>query len=365
MSSKPKPLSFRSPNEILAMEFDDSDLILGDRYLAETQVMSLCGAGGVGKSRIVSQIAVSQRLGIPFGLLPTYGRPRKWMFLQTENSVRRQKFELTCLRNWVERHHPGKWELVNEGLLYHTLETDTDGLLHIEIAAPLILAGIMEHKPDVPVFDPIKDFTTGDLNADRDMLAVAYELTRLAKCGNPKRAPLFVHHALTGKLGATKAVGYDRSSFGRNSKVLMATVRAQINVVPYDENNNDRLVIASGKNNNGREFEPFAVELNTLPGTDGYMIYEVWPHFDLETWQEGLTAAKKKKGPRCTPEMLVELAFNGDGEGLKKAALAKLAMDETGVGRAYSFDLVREAVDRGLLIYSKSDKLCYLKEVSK
>ena len=63
--------------------------------------------------------------------------------------------------------------------------------------------------------------------------------------------------------------------------------------------------------------------------------------------------------------MLVELAFNGDGKGLKKAALAKLAMDETGVGRAYSFDLVREAVDRGLLIYSKSDKLCYLKEVSK
>ena len=114
MSDKPQ-LLLRSPNEILAMEFDDSDLILGDRYLAETQVMSLCGAGGVGKSRIVSQIAVCQRLGIPFGLLPTHRRPRKWVFFQTENSVRRQKFELTCLRNWVEKHHPGKWNSSMKG----------------------------------------------------------------------------------------------------------------------------------------------------------------------------------------------------------------------------------------------------------
>src|SRR5438552_6883380 len=92
MSSSKPSLSFRSPNEILAMEFDDSDMILGDRYIAEGQLGSLCGGGGVGKSRLISQVAVCQRLGVPFCGMPIYGPPRKWMFFQTENSLRRQLF---------------------------------------------------------------------------------------------------------------------------------------------------------------------------------------------------------------------------------------------------------------------------------
>ena len=152
-------------------------------------------------------------------------------------------------------------------------------------------------------------------------------------------------------------MGYDRSSFGRNSKALMATVRAQINVVPYGENNNDRLVISSGKNNNGPEFEPFVMELNTLPGTDGYMIYDLLPDFDLAAWKERLADGKKEE-PLAPLEMLPDL-FDGDGSGLEKIGLVRRAMKETGVSQATGFRLVERALKKKLLHYSKVEKRVY------
>ncbi len=354
-------LSFKSPNEILAMEFDDSDLILGDRIMAETQSAALCGAGGVGKSRVIQQIAVCQILNLPFcDRLVTHGRPRKWLFFQTENSMRRQKWDTAHLKKWVEHLYPGdasKWELVEQHLLHHTLENDDDEVLQVEVAAPMIEAAIAEHKPDVPVFDPLKDFTFGDLNQDQDMLAVIRELKRLAKEGNPNRAAVFLHHALTGKAGALKAVGYDRSSFGRNSKALQATMRAQVNMVPYDGTNNERLVVACGKNNNGPEFKPFAIELNTLPGTAGFMIYELMPDFDVEKWQEEMANGKAKK-PLCSVEGMAEL-LPTDGSGWEKIKLVKAAMRETGISQATGYRLVEDAIKDKLIHFSKVEKLCF------
>jgi hypothetical protein len=340
------------------MEFDDSDMILGDRIVAETQSAALCGVGGVGKSRLIQQIAVCQILNRPFcDTLATHGRPRKWMFFQTENSMRRQQWDLRHLKKWVEHLYPGdpgKWELVEQHMIQHTLEKDEDELLQVEVAAPLIAAGIADHKPDAAVFDPLKDFTFGDLNQDRDMLAVVQELKRLAKAGDPKRVPFFLHHAITGKMGALRAVGHDRASFGRNSKVLLATMRAQINVAPIDGENNDRLIIGCGKNNNGREFKPFAVELNTLPGTAGYMIYELIPGFDLEEWKEEMTNGKEKE-PLCSIE---EIAAKCPADGATRATLAKFAQNR-GVPRASAFRLVEKTLTKGLLHLSKIDELCY------
>ena len=82
--------------------------------------------------------------------------------------------------------------MVEEGLVFHTLETDDDGILQVEIAGPSIAEAIWEHEPDILVFDPLKDFTTGSLDKDEDMLRVAHTLTRLAKEGNPDRALLFL-----------------------------------------------------------------------------------------------------------------------------------------------------------------------------
>jgi hypothetical protein len=356
-----KKLSSRSALNLERLIFDDSDRIFGEyRNFAEGCSAALCGPGGAGKSRIMTQIAACQRLVIPFCGMPTYGPPRNWLFIQSENNMRRQQSELHWLREWVDKHYPGKWEMVASGLIYHTLETDDDGVLQIEVHANLIADLIAEHSPGVPVVDPLKDFTTGDLNSDKDMMNVVTQLIRIMKCGNPNRAPLFLHHSLTGRLGAQKVGGYDRGSFGRNSKVLMSTMRSVINVMPINEDNNDRLAIFSGKNNNGKEFKPFAIELNTVEGTDGYMLYSLLEDFDVKAWQEDMESGKTtKKEPKCTPEMLIAL-FKGDGTGLGKTTLARLARDKHKIGRTYSFDVINEAIEEGLLIFRK--KLCYPKK---
>ncbi len=49
-------------SEIRAMDFDDSDMIIGDRMHAEGQSLVICGPGGVGKSTIALQLAVARFL---------------------------------------------------------------------------------------------------------------------------------------------------------------------------------------------------------------------------------------------------------------------------------------------------------------
>src|SRR5437016_1873298 len=113
-----------------------------------------------------------------------------------------------------------------------------------------IADAIAETRADVVVFDPLRDFGSDDLNSDKHMTEALREISRITKRGNPKRVPLVIHHAGTGKAGIQKATGFDRSSFGRNSKVLFSWARAQINVAPALPDDNSMIIIASGKCSN-------------------------------------------------------------------------------------------------------------------
>ena len=105
------------------------------------------------------------------------------------------------------------------------------------------------------------------------------EISRITKRGNPRRIPLVIHHAGTGRAGIQKTTGYDRSSFGRNSKVLFSWARAQINVAPALPDSNDLIIIASAKCSNSREFKPFAAHLD-----QDTMLYQRLDDFDFDEW---------------------------------------------------------------------------------
>jgi hypothetical protein len=284
----PECLTFRTPGEILAMHFDDSDRILGDRILSEGETLSVLGVGGLGKSRITLQMAAAQILGRNFLSLQTHGKPRKWLIIQTENSNRRLQDDFIRLQQWCGED----WPLVEANLVIHTIEKEEDSLLQIE--APEAVARlerlICEVSSDVVVWDPLKDTTWDDLNTDKVMANLLRTLCRLSRKLNPKRAVVIVHHAITGKSGAAKASGMDRASFGRNSKVLHSFCRAAINVVPAEEDDNRKLIFFCGKNNNGPEFKPFAADL----GED--FIYRVDAQFDLDEWKEDMGIASKTGG---------------------------------------------------------------------
>ncbi len=337
------PPTMRKPSEICAMTFDDSDMILGDWLLAEGQSLTILGEGGLGKSKLLLQLIACQMMRAPFLGIQTHGAPRKWVIFQTENSNRRLQYDLNQVRGWLG---PDWWELLDECLYIHTLETDEDGDMCLEERASEISAIIEESKAHVVCFDPLNTFSLRDLNSDSDMRAVCSMITRTAKKGDPKRAIVVLHHAITGRAGAQKAAGYDRSSFGRNSKVLFNWTRGQINIAPGTPDDNDTLVLACGKTNNGMPFKPFAAKRTPVG------LYEVDSSFDFEEWGEQVSGAKAKKRG-CTPQQVAEVLGT---QHLQRKEIVALIMDELGVGKTSAYAALEGAYDKRLISYSKMTK---------
>ncbi len=338
-------LTIRTPAELLAMQFDDSDRILGDRLLATGQSLVIVGAGSIGKSRLLLQMAVCAITGRPFVSFETRGEALRWLILQAENSNRRLHDDLAALMQWTGAN---VWQRVNEQLTIHTLESDADSFLSVgDPAAHRRIADTLARtNPDVVCFDSLYNFAIGDLNTDQDMSATLLTLSRLARTGNPHRAIIPLHHALTGKAGAARATGYDRASFGRNSKVLHSWTRGQINVAPGSPDPDGPLVLSCGKCSNGREFAPFAVQLN--PET---MIYEVAQDFDLEAWQAEV-AGGKSSDPLMTPAKVRDLCQVG---GMDKAQLAKAIMEDCGCYRGSAYRYIAKAEKAKAITLRKSD----------
>lgn len=338
------PLTMRSPEEIVAFHFDDSDNLMGDRLLAKGQPLVLCGPGGTGKSRIVLQIAVCTSVGKPFGPLKVSANGLRWVIFQTENNNRRLQSDLKALRSWLGDEG---WRIFSSNVLIHTLETEDDGFILLQDleVRQQIERVLSEFKPDVVVFDPLGDFLGGNLNEDLAMREGCRLLSQIAKAGNPERAIVVVHHAGTGRAGIAKAVGWDRTGFGRNSKALHSWTRAQINVVPGSDDNNGTLVFSCGKSNNGAEFKPFAMTLSAAG------IYEPAPGFDLMAWQLDLSGRARKNS------QWVEAVVTCLTVPASKKNLVRALMDEKGCGRSAAYKAVEEAEARNLIRFDTKEKL--------
>jgi hypothetical protein len=326
--TKRLPLTIRNISEILAMTFDDSELVLLNGYLALGERTAICGMGGVGKSRLTMQLALCCRAGREFLGWKTQGRELSWLFLQTENSCRRLRYDLVRM---LTAFTPVEQEAIKAGVFLHTLEADEDGFLMLDLEnSARIVEAIAATGADVVVFDPLRDFGSDDLNADKHMTEVLREISRITRRGNPKRIPLIIHHAGTGKAGIQKTTGYDRSSFGRNSKVLFSWARAQINVAPALPDDNSAIIIASGKCSNAREFEPFAAQLD-----DATMLYQRDDNFDFDAWRHSLESPKADAA-KLSPDMILEL-LPATGSIPKSTVVERLRSKGIGEKRARAF----------------------------
>lgn len=339
-------LTMRSPNEIMAMSFDDNDCYLGDRLIAAGQSTTIIGPGGIGKSRLLLQLAAACVTGREFLGLPTRAQGKRWLILQAENSNRRLRDDLEKLRNWLGDE---AWKAFNEHVLIHTLETEEDSLLTLD-ASPAVAGmerAITQFGPDIVAVDALYNFVSGDLNSDTEMRRSLQALSRIARKDDPKRALVILHHSLTGKAGVNRAVGLDRSAYGRNSKVLHSWTRAQINIATGSPENNETLVVSCGKNNNGREFKRFAARLDTER-----MIYEVDGEFDWDAWQEQLQDGKPVTS-LVESQKVRELCTTPQS----KAALVKTLMGDTGCTRATAYRYIDRAEESGRIRFNDSDEV--------
>lgn len=339
-------LTIRSPDEILALPQDPHDNILGDRLLAKGQSLTLLGPGAIGKSRFSLQLAAASIAGIPFIGLETRGTGLRWLILQVENGNRRLQDDLRALQN----AYGESWGIIRKQLWVHTLETDRDGWLSLDVEEnqQAIAEAIKANRPDVIVFDPLNQFAIGDPNKDQDMAATCQTIARLCRKGNPQRAIIILHHTITGRAGAAKSFGVERTGYGRNSKVLQAWTRGQINLAPISEDNNDVLAVLCGKCSNGREFPPFAVRLN-----HDTMLYEVAPDVDMAAWRADVQGSKSND-PLMTPSKVRELCH---ADGLDKAQLAKAIMEDCACYRGSAYRYIAKAEKAKTITLRESDGL--------
>lgn len=347
MNAQPKrttTLTLRTVSELRAMKFDDSDCYLGDRMLAAGQPTSFLGPGGIGKSRMVLQLAACCILGRSFLDLETHAAGKKWLVLQTENSNRRIRSDLERLIKGLELDD-AEIRALDRALVFHTIEREDDAFL--DLGEPSILenvqSAIFDTTPDFVVLDPLNTFTSGDLNSDRDCRAVLMAISQAVKKGNPDRVAFVVHHSLTGKAGASRAVGWDRGSYGRNSKVLHAWVRSQWNLAPADPDDETRLILACGKNNNGKPFPDRGVRFD-----DGAGIYRPDEDFNPESYREAIGAESKRRLP-SRPYTSRDITDSLGDEWMTVSALQRHVGGETGMSRAHFYRLWPEVKDGPLV----------------
>ena len=339
------PLTVRTIPEILSMTFDVADLILENGYATKGDLTACCGMGGVGKSRLAIQFAFCCRAGRDFIGWKTRGRDLRFLFLQTENSCRRLNSDIARM---LSGFTPEEHESIKDGVFFHTLEEDDDGFLALDAEnKQRIEDKITQTSADVVVWDPLRDFSLDDLNSDKFMGETLRDILRLTKRSNPKRFPLAIHHAATGRAGVQKTTGWDRSSFARNSKVLQMTARAVINVAPAKGEDNSTIIIASGKANNFPEFEPFAAKLNFET-----MLYVRDEDFDLENWKEEVSSAKT----RSKPAKEILRAVLTPGREYERKKIIDLVIEEELVSPATAYRIVKEGKTRRILRRNKVAK---------
>jgi RecA-family ATPase len=329
------PLTCRSIEEILACPDSPADLILSSGYVERGERAAICGMGGIGKSRLIMQLAMMHRAGLPFLAWETRSPHLRWLFLQTENGTRRLKADLTAM---LTGFTAAQQRAIKDGILLHTLEGEDDGNLLLTDPENQMRAieCVQATRADIVVWDPLRDLTGEDLNKDMAMNETLRTIRAITRAGDPLRTCLVIHHAGEGKAGVARAIGYDRGAFGRNSKTLKTWARAQINVAPATPDDNSQIILASGKCNNYEEFSPVCARLH--PET---MLYELVHDFDFEAWRESLSTERE----RSTTEAVLKILRDAGGGLSKNETIARL--QSAGIGRQTARALIAQALASG------------------
>lgn len=343
VGDKAGALPLHTLDSLLAYEPDPREEIWPGGVLSMGEAAGLIGAPGVGKSRLALQAALCTILGKEFLGWPTRGSGLRWLFLQTENSARRLKADLTAMTAHLPASHKARlrdcFRVLDVGSLDFATICMTDGSPDRE----RILATLEAWPADVVVIDPLRDAGRGDPNKDADMTETCQGISSVVRHGNPQRVPLVIHHGRTGAAEAAKVFGDDAASFGRNSKVLHGWLRSQINVAPAGGDDPDIVIVGCGKNSNGPKWEPFAARLDARAMT--YRRLDA-AEFDIGEWAEGAGGGKpRKKMPTAQDVANVVRNAGGEVRGGKNdpGGLAALLRREFGVSWADALTAIEAA----------------------
>ncbi len=296
-------LSICKTSEIRAYKIPPGYNLLGPGYVRKGDPSTIVGQGGVGKSRLALDLAISQITGKNWCGIATGGDPQNWLFIGNENSRIRQK---TDLDKAFENLSETEQALVEDHLFIHCQKTPEDSFLGLSEMDVRDRIGntLKEVNPGAIIFDPLANFVSGDESKTQDMRDTLGLMLRMVRASSPDSAIVLLHHARTGAGNIRQAIGFDSGNFGRGSKVLFSTVRCQMNFVPGDSEDHTRLVLACGKTNDCAPFESRGLIFD--PKT---FRYDVDPDFDLENWKNDVEG--KRGGKVCSIADVVDAVRAG------------------------------------------------------
>ena len=154
-----------------AFDFCDKVLIQGDVILSSVHgavltaggILQLTGAGKIGKSMLLLNIAYGLALGrdvLGFGIT----KPRRVLYLNGENSQGTMQERFTLLRNYfcIDEEQEIK---IRENLQFCSVAL----LLPKSEALAEIRGNLAEIRPEVLILDPLKNFFSGEENSSDSM----------------------------------------------------------------------------------------------------------------------------------------------------------------------------------------------------
>ena len=296
--------SVRSWGECVEMELPEKRYFFG-KLFACGQMQVIYGQGGLGKSRLGTNLARNQVLGLPF-LGAEVGKPLKHLFIGSENDIHRWQMDARAMSKGLTK---AQISCLDEHIHMTTLESGDDVSINLADDEALTKWKETLHSwpPDVLWVDPWGDIIQGE-GFDKDVRSTLRTLKKNAAAVNPDCGIVILAHARTGTANIIQAGGFDAANFGKDSKALFSTARAVVNIAPFDASENPDLIWVPAKCNDGKRPEPLRITLDSET-----MTYNRVDSVDIEEWQANIKATSRHQSNRPVFDPDAVKKMFGDG----------------------------------------------------
>ena len=307
-----------STADALDIEADDSEPpeeIWGGLRLAPGQLMEVIGGSGLGKSRMMLNLAVNQVLGRDFAGLPTCRRPLKWLFYGNENGFYRFRNDLRQMLKFCSSEQR---ERLRGHIFLPTMARPKDVYVSFadEENRVKLKTTIRYRDADVVVLDPWGAVIDGDELDDGDVRKTIFEIMDILAANVEKpTAGIILNHSRNGARELADAAGFSAANYGKNSKAIFSVMRNVWNLRPaHIADQITKIELIHAKSSDFAAYEPRAVDFDPRTFT-----YDLDPAFDHVAWQSELEELKRK-GSSLTPAQRTD-AYKRQGDEMRRKIL--------------------------------------------
>ena len=301
--------------DIEADESEPPEEVWGGLRLAPGQLMEVIGGSGLGKSRMMLNLAVNQVLGRDFAGLPTCRRPLKWLFYGNENGFYRFRNDLRQMLKFCSSEQR---ERLRGHIFLPTMARPKDVYVSFadEENRVKLKTTIRYRDADVVVLDPWGAVIDGDELDDGDVRKTIFEIMDILAANVEKpTAGIILNHSRNGARELADAAGFSAANYGKNSKAIFSVMRNVWNLRPaHIADQITKIELIHAKSSDFAAYEPRAVDFDPRTFT-----YDLDPAFDHVAWQYELERIKRD-GSSLTSEQRTD-AYKRQGDEMRRKIL--------------------------------------------